>query len=131
MPSNVTPEHLASALVAMAENGIAPDIQEHLVKTGALSAALSVEAGAGAIQKEGHEDHIYQRFQDLFDRGRKAGGFDGETQNLIRELTNAMRDAANWRAETKIALGIEHALRKKAEASALEPAPVASEPVAF
>ena len=68
------------------------------------------------IHRLGHEDHIYEAFQALFYRGRAAGGFEGETQNLIRELTNAMRDAANWRAETKIALGLEQQMRKEAEA---------------
>lgn len=67
------------------------------------------------LVKDGHEEHIYRRFQDLFDRGRAAGGFKDETQNLIRELTNAMRDAANWRAETKIALQLERQMRQEAQ----------------
>ncbi|KSV78959.1 hypothetical protein N182_18345 [Sinorhizobium sp. GL2] len=73
--------------------------------------------GGQEVEAEGHEEHTYARFNALFERGRAAGGFEGETQNLIRELTNAMRDAANWRAETKIALRLEQQMRIEAQAA--------------
>lgn len=82
----------------------------------AIAAAL-VGDSRDTLIEDGHEEHTYKRFQELFNRGRAAGGFEGDTQNLIRELTNAMRDAANWRAETKIALQLERQMRQQAEAA--------------
>jgi hypothetical protein len=82
----------------------------------ALEAAIPLLPIAGEGIDEGHEEHIYARFNALFERGRKAGGFEGETENLIRELTNAMRDAANWGARSREALKLEQQMRQEAQA---------------
>jgi hypothetical protein len=68
------------------------------------------------IRREGHEDHTYARFQKLYERARAAHAESHETAELIRDLRNAMRDAANWRSEAAIALRLEQQTRKERDA---------------